>query len=43
MDTKKRQALDLQDILDRLRTGLPYLRVRYRVSSLGVFGSYVRG
>lgn len=33
----------LPQILDRLQAMLPYLRERYGVHSLGVFGSYVRG
>jgi len=34
--------LTLEDILQTLRSHLPELRQRYRVKSLGVFGSYVR-
>jgi predicted nucleotidyltransferase len=33
----------LEDILQTLRSHLPELRETYRVKSLGVFGSYVRG
>lgn len=33
----------LDDILHTLRQHLPELRERYGVTSLGVFGSYVRG
>ncbi|MBW4523235.1 MAG: nucleotidyltransferase family protein [Scytolyngbya sp. HA4215-MV1] len=33
----------LEEILQRLRQVLPQLRSEYGVTSLGVFGSYVRG
>jgi uncharacterized protein len=33
----------LENILQTLQSVLPELRDRYHVSSLGVFGSYVRG
>ena len=33
---------DIQDIREALRQLLPELGIRYRVSKLGVFGSYVR-
>jgi len=33
----------LSQLLPRLRTSLPDLADRYQVTSLGVFGSYVRG
>jgi predicted nucleotidyltransferase len=34
---------DLREIQHRLRTSLPELRNQYHISSLGLFGSYVRG
>ncbi|MCZ6615315.1 MAG: nucleotidyltransferase family protein [Chloroflexi bacterium] len=36
-------SLSLDDILNTLRDHLPELRERYGVTSMGVFGSYVRG
>jgi len=36
-------ALDLEKLKRALREHLPQLRARYRVKSLGLFGSYVRG
>jgi len=33
----------LEEIMEVLREHLPELRQRYRVHSLGIFGSYVRG
>ena len=39
----KRKQPHLGDILKDLREHLPELQKRYRVKSLGVFGSYVHG
>ena len=39
----KRKQPPLGDILKDLREHLPELQKRYRVKSLGVFGSYVHG
>jgi hypothetical protein len=36
------ETTDLNTILDRLRQQLPLLTEHYHVTSLGVFGSYVR-
>ena len=33
----------LEDIQEILRREMPFLRARYHVETLGVFGSYVRG
>lgn len=41
--TAKRKQPPLDNILKDLRAHLPELRKRYRVKSLGVFGSYVHG
>ena len=41
--TMKRPHPTLAEIQRTLRTQLPELRERYGVTSLGVFGSYVRG
>jgi len=43
MARTKREDLNVQHIADRLREELPRLRREYAVSSLGLFGSYVRG
>ena len=40
MDVERRSLEELRRIL---RQDMPYLRERYKVRSLGVFGSYVRG
>ena len=37
------QFQTLEDVLHVLRENMPELSRRYRVKSLGVFGSYVRG
>ncbi|HSW58958.1 MAG TPA: nucleotidyltransferase family protein [Dehalococcoidales bacterium] len=39
----KRQNILIETILEKLRQFLPELERRYRVKSLGIFGSYVRG
>ena len=39
----QRQNRSLEEILHILRQHLPELTFRYKVKSLGVFGSYVRG
>jgi hypothetical protein len=39
--SQRRRSLD--DILNTLHQHLPELRERYEVTSMGVFGSYVRG
>jgi predicted nucleotidyltransferase len=39
----EKAALDLEKLKRALREHLPQLRARYRVKSLGLFGSYVRG
>jgi len=36
-------TLRLEEIVARLRRHLPELRERYGVTSLGIFGSYLRG
>jgi uncharacterized protein len=43
MSTTAPADLDLDDILDRLRSVLPELRRRYPVGSVAVFGSRARG
>jgi hypothetical protein len=37
------EFLNLEQLLRRLRAGLPDLVTHYQIASLGVFGSYVRG
>ena len=39
----KAPSTKLEDILHKLRSLLPLLQEKYRVQSLEVFGSYVRG
>lgn len=41
--TVKRSRPTLEEIRRTLQTQLPGLRERYGVTSLGIFGSYVRG
>ena len=36
------EQIDLTQLIESLRQQLPFLEERYRVASLGVFGSYVR-
>ena len=36
------ERMDLAQLIESLRQQLPLLKERYRVESLGVFGSYVR-
>jgi hypothetical protein len=36
------EQVDLTQLIELLRRQLPFLEERYRVESLGVFGSYVR-
>ncbi|MDP2659611.1 MAG: nucleotidyltransferase family protein, partial [Dehalococcoidia bacterium] len=43
MVTTKRDDRNFRDILETLRVRLPEVRDRYHVTTLGVFGSYVRG
>lgn len=43
MGKVKRENLDVQQLVDRLRQELPRLRRDYSVRSLGLFGSCVRG
>ncbi|MEW6573476.1 MAG: nucleotidyltransferase family protein [Bacillota bacterium] len=40
---KTKKSLTLEELLAILRENLPELRERYKVRTLGVFGSYVRG
>ena len=39
----KKQKIPLGRVIDELRQVLPDLEKRYKVKSLGIFGSYVRG
>jgi uncharacterized protein len=41
--TMKRQMVPLDRAIEELRKRLPDLEKRYKVKSLGIFGSYVRG
>jgi uncharacterized protein len=41
--TMKKQMVPLERAIEEIRQRLPDLEQRYRVKSLGVFGSYVRG
>lgn len=41
--SKKKNGISRDRILQRLHSLLPELRRQYRVKSLGIFGSYVRG
>ena len=41
--TMKKQMISLDRAVEELRQRLPDLEKRYKVKSLGVFGSYVRG
>lgn len=34
---------DTEGIMEKIREDMPYMRERYEVKSVGVFGSYVRG
>ena len=42
-DVEEKSRIPTDRILQRLHSLLPELRKQYRVKSLGVFGSYVRG
>jgi predicted nucleotidyltransferase len=42
-ETMKKQKIPLGRVIDELRQVLPDLEKRYKVKSLGIFGSYVRG
>ena len=33
---------DTEDIMEKIRKNMPYLRERYKVKNVGIFGSYVR-
>jgi uncharacterized protein len=39
----KKQMVPLERAIEELRQRLPDLEQRYRIKSLGIFGSYVRG
>ena len=41
--SKKKQSKPLDQLIDNLKNLLPKLQDQYRIRSLGVFGSYVRG
>jgi uncharacterized protein len=43
IEAMKKQMIPLDKAMEELRQSLPDLEKRYRVKSLGVFGSYVRG
>ena len=43
MVTARRADRNFSEILEALRVHLPEVRERYHVTTLGVFGSYVRG
>jgi len=34
---------DTEGIMEKIKEDMPYLRERYRVKNVGVFGSYIRG
>jgi len=34
---------EIEDIMSKIKKNMPYLRDKYNVKSLGVFGSYARG
>ena len=34
---------DTEGIMEKIKEDMPYLRERYKVKNVGVFGSYIRG
>ncbi len=34
---------DTEGIMERIKEDMPYMRERYKIKNVGVFGSYIRG
>jgi uncharacterized protein len=43
IENMKNQTISLKKIMEELRQQMPELERRYKVKTLGVFGSYIRG